>query len=190
VSSWVAVVGVMVIAAGAVTAVVLSRDDDASQGLEVRPPAAAPRATRLREGDGAWIAVPKSWIVASDPGSAFPALRRVGWGTPLAATDPANVGNALLLVPLSKLAHDPVADADRFWSDQLEITSGVTRSEVTPLAVHGYRANQVTLTGEGAVVAAAIDTGDRIFLVAVRSPSSAGDAEATFERIIQTFDAR
>ena len=39
------------------------------------------------------------------------------------------------------------------------------------------------------VEAAAIDTGDGTYLVAVRAPTAA-QAETEFERVIQTFDLR
>ena len=198
-SGWLTVLVVMLVAAGSVTMILVTGNDGDLSRRGVRSPYPTPSGHRLIEGDGAWIAAPETWIVASDAGGSFPVLRRATWGTPLAATDPDDVERALILVPLLNVQHDPITDSDKFWADQLQMEPGTQRSGITPIAVHGYRANRVTIPGDGNdVVAAAIDTGNRIYLVAVTAPDMTLKSEprtdnaatAIFERIIQTFDAR
>ena len=180
-----AVVGATVIIAVAVT------DHDSSGRLQGRPPAAAPAGTKVIESNGVGIAAPQAWVVATDRGSSFAALRRANWGTPLVASDP-ETGDALVVVELHNLAHDPQVDPELFWTDQIR-GAETTRTPQAgpPLSVHGFRANQVTVSpaAEPAIVAASIDTGDRTFLVAV-SAATLESANARFGRLIQTFDPR
>ncbi|MBK5286888.1 MAG: DUF2510 domain-containing protein [Acidimicrobiia bacterium] len=180
-----AIVGTVVIVAIALT------NDNPSRRLGSRPPAAAPAGTKVIDGSGVGIAAPQKWIVATDPGNSFSALRRANWGTPLVATD-SSTGEALLVVPLQNLAHDPQVDPELFWSDQIR-DAGTRRvpKPGPPLSVHGFRANQVSVTvaGEPVIVASSIDTGDQTFLVAV-SAGTPDAANTRFARLIQTFDPR
>ena len=190
-ASWIAALSV--VAVGAVVAIIaLSNTGGTPSGrLGARPPGAAPQGSKVIDGEGFGIAVPSIWIVATDPGGAFPQLAHTNWRTPLAATDIAN-GEAIVVVALHDLAHQSQVDPELFWSDQVR-GAGSTRS-VTPgrtLSVHGFRANQVTVTDPSgsALVAASIDTGDATYLVAVTARTVTA-ASARFERLIQTFDAR
>ncbi len=188
---WVAILVVGILAAVTVVLVTTLTGDTGSSRLGSRPPAAAPEGTKVIDGDGFGIAAPSGWIVATDPGNTFPQLRRTNWGTPLAATDSAN-GEAIVVVPLRNLRHNPQVDPELFWSDQV-LGAGTTRSITAgaPLGVHGFRANEITATDPSgrALTAASIDTGDRTYLVAVtaRTPEQAAKR---FEALIQTFDAR
>ncbi len=185
-AAWVAVLLAVVLAAGTVVLVTALGRDSGSDRLGARPPAAAPRGTKVIENNGVAIAAPKSWIVASDPGTTFPLLKRANWGEPLAAIGPGGA-EALVVAPLHGLEHLPQVDPDLFWSGQ---TGTAERSDVVSFSVHGYRANRVQLSVDSVVIeAAAIDTGDGTYLVAVRAPSMA-QAETEFERVIQTFDQR
>ncbi len=187
--TWIAILLVVALAAGSVALVTSLGDDSGSGRLGARPPAAAPRGTQVIENNGVAIAATKGWIVASDPGNTFPLLKRTNWGETLAAVDPAG-SEALVVAPLHGLEHLPQVDPDLFWSDQTGTASSIDRSDVVSFSVHGYRANRIELTGQGVVIeAAAIDTGDGTYLVAVRAPSAA-QAESEFERVIQTFDLR
>ena len=168
-----------------------STGDPRTARLGGRAPAGAPRGSRVIDGDGFGIAAPIGWITTTDPGQSFPQLVKANWGTPLAALDP-GTRQGLIVIPLHGLAHLPLVDPDLFWTDQIE--SGGTGRPIqndAPLGVHGYRANRVTITDlSGTVmVAAAIDTGDRTYLVAFTGPDSSA-AKDRFERLIQTFDAR
>ncbi len=190
-SGWLTLGLVTAIAACVVIVAIALADDGPSARLGGRPPAAAPAGTRVIDGNGFGIAAPQSWVVSTDPNSLFPALRTADWGTPLVASDP-GAGQALVVVPLHHLAHDPQVDPELFWSDQ--VRDAATRrvpDPGPPLSVHGFRANQVSiaLSGEPAVVAASIDTGDRTFLVAV-SASTLSEAKEQFAGLIQTFDPR
>ncbi len=178
---------------GATVVVLVDRSagDAGSARLGGRAPAGAPRGNEVIDGDGFGIAAPIGWITTSDPGRTFPQLRRTNWATPLAAIDPGS-RQGLIVVPLHDLAHQPQVDPDLFWSDQVvDAGSGHSIQENPPFGVHGFRANRVTITDlSGTVmVAAAIDTGDRTYLVAFTGPDSA-TANDRFERLIQTFDAR
>ena len=190
-AGWIA--AMVALAVGAVVAIIAlsTVGGPPSDRLGARPPAAAPQGSKVVDGDGFGIAVPKPWIVATDPGGAFPQLDRRNWATPLVATDVKNF-EGIVVVPLRDLAHQPQVDPDLFWTDQVRDAGG-TRS-VAPgrtLSVHGFRANQVTVTDPSgtALVAASIDTGDATYLVAVTAPTETA-ASARFERLIQTFDAR
>jgi hypothetical protein len=191
-AGWIAVVAIIVVAALAGHGIAaLARNDGGNARLGGRPPAAAPQGTKVIDGEGFGIAAPSGWIVATDPGNTFPQLRHTNWGTPLAATDTTN-GQALIVVPLHGLAHQPSVDPELFWSDQIR-GAGTTRTVTAgaPLSVHGFRATQIAATDPSgkALVAASIDTGDRTFLVAFTAPTA--DAAATrFDALIQTFDAR
>ena len=190
-SGWIAILVVGVVAAVSVVLIVTLTGNTESSRLGSRPPAAAPEGTKVIDGDGFGIAAPSGWIVATDPGNMFPELRRTNWGTPLAATDSAN-GEAIVVVALGNLRHNPQVDPDLFWSDQVS-GAGTARSITAgpPLGVHGFRANEITATDPSgrALAAASIDTGDRTFLVAVtaRTPEQAAQR---FAALIQTFDAR
>lgn len=190
-SGWLTLGLVTAIAACVVIVAIALADDGPSARLGGRPPAAAPAGTRVIDGNGFGIAAPQSWVVSTDPASLFPALRTADWGTPLVASDP-GAGQALVVVPLHHLAHDPQVDPELFWSDQVR-DAGTRRTPDPgpPLSVHGYRANRVSIAtpDEPAVVAASIDTGDRTFLVAV-SAANLPAAKARFEGLIQTFDPR
>lgn len=190
-SGWLTLGLVTAIAACVVIVAIALADDGPSARLGGRPPAAAPAGTRVIDGNGFGIAAPQSWVVSTDPASLFPALRTADWGTPLVASDP-GAGQALVVVPLHHLAHDPQVDPELFWSDQVR-DAGTRRTPDPgpPLSVHGYRANRVGIAtpDEPAVVAASIDTGDRTFLVAV-SAANLPAAKARFEGLIQTFDPR
>ncbi len=187
--AWIAILLVVVLAAGTVVLVSVLGDGSGSGRLGARPPAAAPRGTQVIENNGVAIAATKGWIVASDPGNTFPLLKRTNWGEALAAIDPGGT-EALVVAPLHGLEHLPQVDPDLFWSDQAASASRTGRSDVVSFSVHGYRANRIQLSGQGVVVeAAAIDTGDGTYLVAVRAPTAA-QAETEFERVIQTFDLR
>jgi hypothetical protein len=190
-SGWFAILAVVAVAALAVIAVLVVTGDDTSNRLGGRPPAAAPQGSKVIDGDGFGIAAPAGWIVASDPGNAFPQLRHTNWGAPLAATD-SETGEGLVVVPLEHLRHNPQVDPELFWTDQVR-DAGTTRT-ITPgpqFGVHGFRANRVTVTDPSgkALVAASIDTGDRTYLVAFTAKSEP-EATTRFERLIQTFDAR
>ncbi len=190
-ASWIAVVTAVAVGA-AVALVALTTTGGSSSGrLGARPPGAAPLGSKVIDGEGFGIAVPKTWIVGTDPGGAFPQLARGNWATPLAATDVAN-GEAIVVVALHDLAHQPQVDPELFWFDQVRDV-GNTRSVTAgrTLSVHGFRANQVLVTDPSwkALVAASIDTGDAIYLVAVTAPTEKA-ANARFERLIPTFDAR
>ncbi len=190
-AGWVA--AMVALAVGTVVAIVaLSTMGGPHSGrLGARPPAAAPQGSKVVDGDGFGIAVPTPWIVATDPGGAFPQLERRNWATPLVATDVKNF-EGILVVPLRDLAHQSQVDPDLFWTDQVRDAGG--NRSVAPgrtLSVHGFRANQVTVTDPSGtvLVAASIDTGDATYLVAVTAPTETA-ASARFERLIQTFDAR
>ena len=190
-SGWMGVLVVVAIAALAVVAILVVTSDDTSNRLGGRPPAAAPQGSKVIDGDGFGIAAPAGWIVASDPGNAFPQLRQTNWGAPLAATD-SESGEGLVVVPLQNLGHNPQVDPELFWTDQVR-GAGTTRT-ITPgpqFGVHGFRANRVTVTDPSgkALIAASIDIGDRTYLVAFTAKSET-DATTRFERFIQTFDAR
>ncbi len=190
-SSWLAILAVGVVAALVVVIVGMASDDTTTNRIGGRPPAAAPQGHKVIDGDGFGIAAPAGWIVATDPGNTFPQLRRANWATPLTATD-TGTGEAVLVVQLRHLAHQPQVDPELFWTDQVK-DSG-QRDTVTagaPLSVHGFRANEITAAGPSGkpLVAASIDTGDRTFLVAVTA-ATAADAQTEFDRLIQTFDAR
>lgn len=189
---WVAVMLVAALIGGAVFVVVNRSTGDAARArLSGRAPAGAPRGSKVIDGDGFGIAAPIDWITTSDPGRTFPQLRRTNWATPLVALKP-GTSEALLVVPLHDLAHLPQVDPDLFWSDQVvDAGAGHPITPGPPLGIHGYRANRVAITDlSGTVmVAAAIDTGDRSYLVAFTGPDSA-TANDRFERLIQTFDAR
>ena len=178
--------------AGAVFVLVNRSTGDAARAhLTGRAPAGAPRGTKVIDGDGFGIAAPKDWFTTSDPGRTFPQLKHTDWETPLAAIKP-GTSEGLVVVSLHHLAHSPQVDPDRFWTDQVvDPGAGHPITPGPPLGVHGYRANRVSITDlAGTVmVAAAIDTGDRTYLVAFTGPDSA-TANDRFERLIQTFDAR
>ena len=189
---WVAAVLVAALIAGAVFVLVNRSTGDAARAhLTGRAPAGAPRGTKVIDGDGFGIAAPKDWFTTSDPGRTFPQLKHTDWETPLAAIKP-GTSEGLVVVSLHHLAHSPQVDPDRFWTDQVvDPGAGNPITPGPPLGVHGYRANRVSITDlAGTVmVAAAIDTGDRTYLVAFTGPDSA-TANDRFERLIQTFDAR
>ncbi len=190
-SGWLTALLITAIAACVVIVAVSLSDDGPSGRLSSRPPAAAPVGTKVIEGNGVGIAAPRSWVVATDPGSSFGALRREDWGTPLVATN-SDTGEALIVVSLHHLAHDPQVDPALFWSDQIrEVGSKRTPVPGQPLSVHGFRANQVSVTtpSEPAIVAASIDTGNETFLVAVTA-TTASAAATRFDQLIQTFDPR
>ncbi|MEP6624938.1 MAG: hypothetical protein ABJC79_10875, partial [Acidimicrobiia bacterium] len=191
VTAWLAIVGVGVIAALVIVLATMNSDDSATNRIGGRPPAAAPQGHKVIDGDGFGIAAPTGWIVATDPGNTFPQLRRTNWATPLTATD-TGTGEAVLVVQLRSLAHQPQVDPELFWTDQVKDAG--QRDAVSPgppLSVHGFRANEITTSGPSGkpLVAASIDTGDRTFLVAVTG-ATAADAQTEFDRLIQTFDAR
>ncbi len=190
-SGWLTILLITAIAACVVIVAVSLSDDGPSGRLSSRPPAAAPAGTKVIEGNGVGIAAPRTWVVTTDPGGSFGALRREDWGTPLVATNSAT-DEALIVVPLHHLAHDPQVDPALFWSDQIRAV-GTKRTPVPgqPLSVHGFRANQVSVTtpSEPAIVAASIDTGDQTFLVAVTA-TTASAAANLFDQLIQTFDPR
>ncbi|MGZ4713693.1 MAG: hypothetical protein ACXV9S_12070, partial [Acidimicrobiia bacterium] len=190
--TWVAVLAVAaVVATLGVVLLGQGGDGGGSSRLGGRPPAAAPRGTHVISGARFGIAAPESWAVVTRPGDTFPQLRRDDWIAPLVATDPAT-GQALLVAQLGNLAHQPFVDPDQFWSDQVADAGGSrTVSSSTNFGVHGYRATRVTVTDPTglALEAAAIDTGDQVFLVAVQA-KDADTADFTFQRLIQTFDPR
>ncbi len=190
-STWLTVVAVAVIVTLVVVLIGMNSNDAASNRIGGRPPAAAPQGHKVIDGDGFGIAAPAGWIVATDPGNTFPQLRRTNWATPLTATD-TSTGEAVLVVELRHLAHEPQVDPELFWTDQVKDAGqpgGVTAAP--PLSVHGFRANEITASGPSGkpLVAASIDTGDRTFLVAVTGATPT-DAQTEFDRLIQTFDAR
>ncbi len=189
---WVAAVLIAALIGGAVFVLVNRSPGDAARAhLTGRAPAGAPRGTKVIDGDGFGIAAPIDWFTTSDPGRTFPQLKHTDWETPLAAIKP-GTSEGLVVVSLHHLAHSPQVDPDRFWTDQVvDPRAGNPITPGPPLGVHGYRANRVSITDlSGTVmVAAAIDTGDRTYLVAFTGPDSA-TANDRFERLIQTFDAR
>ena len=190
--AWVAIaVLTALVGATAVYFATRSTGDSGPARLGGRAPAGAPRGSKVIDGDGFGIAAPIGWITTTDPGKSFPQLVKTNWATPLAALDP-GTRQGLIVIPLRRLAHLPQVDPDLFWTDQVELGgTGRPIQHDAPLGVHGYRANRVTITDlSGAVmVAAAIDTGDHTYLVAFTGPDST-TANARFERLIQTFDAR
>lgn len=188
--AWLMIVAILA-AAVVVGVIALTRDEPAGNRLGGRPPAAAPQGSKIIDGDGFAIAAPVDWIAGTEPGDAFPQLRRTNWQTPLVAVDGPH-HEAMIVVPLSGLRHKPQVDPELFWSDQVrDAGSGRPITESPPFGVHGFRANRVSVTDlSGAVVvAASIDTGDRTFLVAFSAPSTE-TANTRFERFIQTFDVR
>jgi hypothetical protein len=92
---------------------------------------------------------------------------------------------------LRKGAHDPLADPEIFWSDQvIRPGTGRTISDTTAIGIHGYRANWVAIDDRsGSVVAAAVETGQGVYLVAFRAPTQT-EAKDRFDALIQTFDPR
>ena len=179
------------VSAGALVLANRTNGDAGPARLGARPPGGAPRGSKVIDGDGFGIAAPIGWITTADPGRSFPQLRRTNWSAPLAALDP-GTRQGLVVVSLRDLAHLPQVDPDLFWSDQVvDAGTGHTVQQGAPFGVHGFRATRATISDlSGTVmVAAAIDTGDRTYLVAFTGPDST-DANARFERLIQTFDAR
>ncbi len=161
--------------------------DDAGAG---RPPAAAPRGTQVIDGDHFGIAAPDAWIVGTDAGGTFGQLRQTQWGEPRLATS-SDGTQALVVAPLHNVAHDPLADPQLFWADQIDGEgSGRTVSAPASVGVHGLKANRVLVNDRsGSVIATAIETDHGVYLVAFRALSDA-DAKDLFGRLIQTFDAR
>ena len=190
--AWVAIALVAALVSAAVVVLVTRGNGDAGPArLGGRAPGGAPRGSKVIDGDGFGIAAPIGWITTADPGRSFPQLRRTNWSTPLAALDPGS-RQGLVVVPLHDLAHLPQVDPDLFWSDQIvDAGTGHKVQQDAPFGVHGFRATRATITDlSGTVmIAAAIDTGDRTYLVAFTGPDSA-TASDRFERLIQTFDAR
>ena len=185
---WAGVVAAILIVVLVVALATRSDDDQPSQRLGARPPAAAPAGTEVVDGAGVGIAVPDDWTVSdhTDDG-AFDQLEQRSWGTPLVATSP-DGKSALVAVRLRRLQHQPQVDPELFWSDQ--VADGSKPSAVTPFGVHGFRANRVTVAGDSeSLQAAAVDTGDAVYLVAVRAPDAEA-ADTTYQRVIQTFDPR
>ena len=164
--------------------------DDAGTGGEGRPPAAAPQGTKIVDGDGFGIAVPSAWIVGTDPGSTFGQLQQRQWGEPRVASD-TDGGEALVVAPLRNVAHDPLADPELFWSDQV-VGEGSARtvSDSASLGVHGLKANRVMIHDRsGSVLAVAIETRRGVYLVAFRAPDRRATT-ARFQQLIKTFDVR
>ena len=67
---------------------------------------------------------------------------------------------ALVVAPLRNVAHDPLADPELFWSDQV-VGEGSARtvSDSASLGVHGLEANRVMIDDRsGSVLAVAIET--------------------------------
>jgi hypothetical protein len=181
------------VAAVALSVVFLTNDDSSAPVRRAggRPPAAAPQGTRVISQGRVGIAAPEGWVVSTDPGESFDQLDQDEWGTPLVATR--NGGSeGLLVVPLRPVEHDPLADPDLFWSDQVvDPGTGRTISDTTSMGVHGFRANRVVIgdrAGTG-LVAAAVETGRGVYLVAFRAPDAV-TAMDRFQRLIQTFDVR
>jgi hypothetical protein len=154
------------------------------------PVITAPQGTKIMSSPQFGIAVPRTWLVGSDPARTFGQLRQDRWGEPRVATSP-DGEEAIVVAPLGRVAHDPLIDPEIFWSDQV-VGAGPARtvSDSTSIGIHGLRGTYVVVNDRsGSLVAAAIETRHGVFLVGFRGPSDQA-ANDRFQRLVQTFDVR
>jgi hypothetical protein len=186
---WTVIVAVVAVVA-VVVIVIASNSSDSGSASDQRPPAAAPQGTRIMSTARFGMAVPSTWDVKSTGGSTFGQLQQTRWGEPRIATKPEG-DEAVLVAPLTKVAHDPLTDPDVFWSDQvIGVGEGRTISDSTTIGLHGLPATRVLINDQsGATVAVAVKTRQGVDLIAFRGPDDA-TAEGLYNSLVQTFDDR
>jgi hypothetical protein len=187
--------GILIATAAIVVALVVlvTSGSDGSTGPTAgnadRPPAAAPRGTKIMSGNTFGIAVPDTWAISDNPGQTFGQLHQERWNDVRVATS-TDGAQGILVAQLRRVKLGPLTDPDVFWSDQIVgINRDRTVSQAESLGVHGLSGNEVVITeksGAESVLAAAVETSNGIDLIAVRAPTQAA-AKQRFTALYLTF---